>query len=400
MGLNKLKICMLNFRYDPYGARPYHEAESLTKHSYVVSILTLFSGKKQEPLDENIRVRYIDVFHKNMYILFFMQLYVLFREALKENADIYHCREPESHLVGLALKILKRKKLVLDVHEYYPDLIAMAGRFYKYFYMLSCYVIEPLFCWMDDYIICADDEIKKLYQKYNRKVITIFNYPSTERWELKDNPPMHRTSHTLIYVGGISEVRGIWSMLETVRESAKIFPDVKLFLLGDGSSRLMEEIDQYIKSKNMAENVKCIGNIPHHEVAAYLKSATAGLLLYQPIKKFCKNIPTKQYEYAISELPYVATDLPPIRAFTDDAKCGLLVSPDNIEAAVEAVCHIFTHPDEAVKMGANGKKAVYEKYNWELMELKLIGIYSKIIILGKDIKKWKEIEDDKTRILK
>ena len=367
MGLNKFKICMLNFSYGPYDPRPYHEAESLTKHGYTVSILTLFSGKKQNPLNENISVRYIDVFHKNIYILFLLKLYRLFQEALKENADVYHCREPESHMVGLALKILKRKKIVLDVHEYYPDLIELAGRFYKYFYMLSCYVIEPLFCGLDDYIICADDEIKKLYQKYNRKVITIFNYPSTERWELKDNPPMHRTGHTLIYVGGISEVRGIWSMLETVRELAKRFPDVKLLLLGDGSSRLMEEIAQYIKSKNMEDIVKCTGNIPHHEVATYLRTAAAGLLLYQPIKKFCKNIPTKQYEYAISELPYVAADLPPIRAFTDDAQCGLLVPPDNIEAAVKAVSDIFNHQAEADRMGKNGKKAVYEKYNWGLM---------------------------------
>ncbi len=382
MGLNKLKICMLNFTYGPYDPRPYHEATSLVNHGYAVSILTVSGGKKQEPLNKDIIVRYIDVFHRNMYILFSLKLYKLFREALRENADIYHCREPESHIVGIALKIFKRKKIVLDVHEYYPDVIELGGRFYKYFYMLSCYVIEPLFCWMDDYIICADDEIKKLYQKYNKKVITIFNYPLIGRWELQGNLPMHRTEHTLIYVGGISEVRGIWSMLETVRELAKSFPTVKLLLLGDGSSKLMEEVEQYIKSRDLEGYVQWIGDVPHHEVAKYLRSASVGLLLYQPIKKFCKNIPTKQYEYAVSELPYVGTDLPPIWKFTDDAKCGLLVPPGNIEEAVNAVCHIFTHPDEARKMGENGKKTVYERYNWELMERKLIDIYSKIIIVG------------------
>jgi glycosyltransferase involved in cell wall biosynthesis len=374
-----MKICILTFSHNPYEGRIYHrEAKSLAKHGYSVSILSLYNGKRQEPLDDNISVKYIEAFHKNMYILLFIKLYILFHEALKVNADIYHCHEPESHIVGIALKILKNKKLILDVHEYYPDVIKLAGRFYKYIYMLTCYIIEPLFCWMDNYIICADDEIRKLYLKYNRKVITLFNYPLTEQWELNGNLPhvMHRTNHTLIYVGGISEVRGIWIMLATVCELANRFLNVKLLLLGDVSCKLSEEVDQYIKSRNLQDYVKYIGNVPHTEVTMYLRAASVGLLLSQPIKKFCKNIPTKQYEYAVSELPYVGTDLPPIKEFIDDAKCGLLVPPDNIEEAVNAVSYILSHPDEARKMGQNGKKAVCEKYNWGLMEQKLLRIYS------------------------
>ncbi|MCX6227028.1 MAG: glycosyltransferase family 4 protein [Bacteroidia bacterium] len=379
MALRKTKICILTFSHNPYDGRIYHrEAKSLARNGYTVSILTLFDGKRQEPIDENIRVKYIDAVHENIYFLFLIQLYKLFREALKERADIYHCHEPESHLVGLVLKIIKRKKLVLDVHEYYPDVIELAGRFYKYFYMLSCYVIEPLCCWMDNCIICADDEIKRLYLNRNKNVITIFNYPLIERWELNDNCPIHKNHNTLIYAGGFSEVRGIWLMLATIGELAKRFPDVMLLLLGDGPPALRDEMQQYIKERNLENNIQCIGNVPHTEVTQYLRKAGVGLLLYQPIKKFCKNIPTKQYEYAISELPIVGTDLPPIKEFIDDAKCGLLVPPSNIEEVVNAVSYIFTHSDEAKKMGENGKNAVYEKYNWELMEGKLIDIYSKL----------------------
>jgi glycosyltransferase involved in cell wall biosynthesis len=229
---------------------------------------------------------------------------------------------------------------------------------------------------MDDYIICADDEIKKLYQKYNKKVITIFNYPLIGRWEVRSKIPMQRTNHTLIYPGLISEVNGIWEMLAVAAELANKYTDVKLLLIGDITSTLKNKIDCYIQLNKLDNCVKLIGGIPHHEVAKYLRSASVGLILYRPIKKYCKNIPTKQYEYAVSELPYVGTDLPPMREFTDDAKCGLLVPPDNIEEAVKAVCHIFTHPDEAEKMGENGKRAVYEKYNWEPMERKLVEIYS------------------------
>jgi len=372
---------MLAFGHNPYDGRIYHrEAKSLAKYGYSVSILSLYDGKRQETLYENINVRYIKAIHKNIYILWFIKLYMLFREALKINADIYHCHEPQSFMVGIALKILKGKKLIHDVHEYYPDDIENAGRFYKYYYMFTCYVFEPLFCWMADYIICADDEIRQLYRKFNKKVVTLFNYPLTSLWEEHPNAARetHRTKDTLIYAGLISELNGIWAMLAIAVELVKQYKDLRLLLIGDISFNLKEKIDNYIQSNNLEGCVKCIGNIPHHDVAAYLKTASLGLLLYNPIKKYCKNIPTKQYEYAVSELPYVGTDLPPIKKFIDDAKCGLLVPPYNIEETVKAVNYILTHPDEAKKMGENGRKAVYEKYNWGLMEKKLLEIYSRL----------------------
>src|SRR3990170_794510 len=111
-----------------------------------------------------------------------------------------------------------------------------------------------------------------------------------------------------------------------------------------------------MQSRHLEDYVKCIGSIPHEEVATYLKGAGVGLLLYAPIAKYLKNIPNKQYEYAISELPYVASDLPPIKKFSDDAKSGLLIQPGNIEAAVNAVDYLFVHAEEARKMGQEGKK--------------------------------------------
>ena len=372
-------ICMLAFSHDPYDVRIYHrEAKSLAKHGYHISILSLYEGQRQEPLDNNISVKYIEAFHNNIYLLFFIKLYALFREAVKANADIYHCHEPESYIVGIALKLFKRKKLILDVHEYYPDVIDIAGRYYKYVYFLTCYIIEPLFCWINDYIICADDEIMNIYKRLNKNVVTLFNYPLTELWEFqRDNHLVgNRRNNTLVYAGYICESNGIWSMLEVVEELKRIFSDVRLLLIGEISSYLNKEIDRYIESRNIRDYVKRIGNIPHYEVANYLQSANVGLLLYKPLKKYHKNIPTKQYEYAVSELPYVATDLPPIKKFVDDAKCGLLVPPCNVEKAVDAVKYILTHPDDARRMGKNGKKAVYEKYNWRLMEKKLLEIYS------------------------
>lgn len=370
---------MLSFNHDPYDGRIYHrEAMSLANHGYSVSILSLYDGKRQNRLEKNITVKYIEVINSNIYILFLMKLYALFREAFKVNADIYHCHEPESHLVALAIKIFKRKIIIYDVHEYYRDLIKNTGRFYGYFYLLTSYVIEPLLCWLDDYIICADDEIKKLYSKYNNNIVSLFNYPLLNYWDAEDNhlPDVQKTKHTLIYAGGVSEVRGVLLMLAVVAELVKVFSDVRLVIIGEiASSALKNNIDRYIQMNNLESAVTFLGNIPHQDVASYMKSASVGLLLYEAFKKFYKNIPTKQYEYAASGLAVIASDLPPIRDFVLPNKCGVLVTPGKISEAVEAISYLFNHPDELERLGHNGKNIVAIKFNWHAQERKLINAY-------------------------
>ena len=39
----------------------------------------------------------------------------------------------------------------------------------------------------------------------------------------------------------------------------------------------------------------------------------------------------------------------------------------------------MTNPEVAEKMGQNGKKAVLEKYNWDVEEKKLFDVYEELI---------------------
>ena len=372
---------MLTFSHNPYDGRIYHrEAKTLARHGYHVTVLSLSDTEREKIVCKNINVKYIKVVTKNIYFSFFAKLYRLFREAVKVNADVYHCHEPESHIVGVALKILRRKKLVLDVHEYYKDLVRNGGgRFYGYFYLISCCVIEPLFCRMDDYIICADEEVKRLYGKYNKSIISLFNYPLLKYWKLEEYKRPEATvstNHTLVYAGDISEVRGVWSMLLILHELVQMFPDVKLVLIGSiASSELKTRIDNFIESKKLKDRVSFFGQISYRDLSLVLQTASIGLLMYEPFAKFFKNIPTKQYEYAASGNAIVGSDLPPIRNFVETNKCGTLVQPGNIKEAVDAISHLYNFPDELILMSNNGRRIVHEKLNWGIEEHKLLNIY-------------------------
>jgi len=55
------------------------------------------------------------------------------------------------------------------------------------------------------------------------------------------------------------------------------------------------------------------------------------------------------------------------------------VNPLKPEEIAKAVEYLMLHPNEAEKMGENGRKAVLEKYNWENESKKLLKVYEELI---------------------
>jgi len=55
------------------------------------------------------------------------------------------------------------------------------------------------------------------------------------------------------------------------------------------------------------------------------------------------------------------------------------VDPLNPAQIAEAIDYLVTHPEEAERMGLNGRKAVEIKYNWDTEQKKLLNFYDSII---------------------
>jgi len=52
----------------------------------------------------------------------------------------------------------------------------------------------------------------------------------------------------------------------------------------------------------------------------------------------------------------------------------------NMEEIAQAIEYLITHPEEARKMGENGRRAVEEKYNWEKEAQKLLALYEQLLV--------------------
>jgi glycosyltransferase involved in cell wall biosynthesis len=55
------------------------------------------------------------------------------------------------------------------------------------------------------------------------------------------------------------------------------------------------------------------------------------------------------------------------------------VNPDDPDSITKAITWLKEHPDQAVEMGRNGRKAIENELNWEKESEKLVGFYKELL---------------------
>ena len=79
-------------------------------------------------------------------------------------------------------------------------------------------------------------------------------------------------------------------------------------------------------------------------------------------------------------LPVVCSDFPLWERLVGDADCGVVVDPRDPPAVAAAIEQLLKDPDEARRLGENGRRAVLDRFNWEAEFVKLEALYRKLAV--------------------
>lgn len=364
------RVCVITTAHGPFDDRIFHkECRSLAKEGFKVTLIA--------PHHRNETVNGVSIvalpkaknrFHR-MAGLSLKALYL----ALREKAEVYHLHDPELLFVGLFIKILKRKKVIYDVHEDYGKKILSKEWLKKGARTVLSGMIaamEIVASHIFDFILAADSNIRGKFSLKKSEVIA--NYPPlkfmTEKQEHKND------TLKVIYIGGIASSRGSNIMFQTM-ECLKD-DNIELHLLGKFDNEL--EIQDFKKLKRVIYH----GFVPWREVNKYLMDADIGLLLLQPTPSYLNLTGegvVKLFEYMTMKLPVVISDFPMLNRLITKLGCGICVDPTDPVKIAGTIRYLRDHPELREKMGEKGRQAVIEKYNWENESKKLIDVYTKVI---------------------
>lgn len=364
------KVCILSSVHTDRDIRIFQkQAKSLVQNGYSVSYIV--KSEKDEKVDG---VRIIGLKKPgNRLQRIFGTVYVLFKKAIRERADIYHLHDPELIFVGLFFRIIG-KKVVYDVHEDIPATILNKYWIWKplrKFISKSFDFLEKLSSRFFSAVITATPAITNRFTNSSINALTVQNFPKIEELTFVEDLEVSKIENIVVFTGGITEKRGIIEMVKAVGSVPENY-QLKFSLAGSFSSRKLLNRVQGIKGWG---SVHFYGWVDRPRMLKILAKAKAGLLLYHPAPNHINAQPNKMFEYMAAGLPVICSDFPLWKEIIDKNKCGLTVDPQNPSEIGQAIKYILDNPEKATEMGKNGREAVLSKYNWSNEEKKLINLY-------------------------
>ncbi len=368
-----MKVCHITSAHRPEDDRIFlKEARSLAQKGYEVYLVQQGSSYEKEGVHlvgfgekPNSRLKRL---------LFGAQC--AYQAALDVDADIYHLHDPELLPYGLKLK-KHNKKVIFDSHERYTEQI----RVKKYLPTWAAHIIARVYGLFESYVLRKIDAVilpctfegKNPFMGVCPRAVIISNAAILgEFFDIYD-PKHYKIENSVCYIGGLTESRGITNdIIATYRAKAK------LVLAGRFLSGAYEE-----KLRAMPE-FNCVdyrGSLSRAGVACLLQECQIGLCTLKDEGQYLKidTFGIKVYEYMSMAVPVILSHSPYNDKMVSQYQFGICVDPDDADEIAAAIRYLLDNPEEARRMGENGRRAVKEEFNWAVEEKKLLALYEDIL---------------------
>ncbi len=366
------RVVFLLRNYFTNDSRVLKEARTLTSTGYDVHIYCLWDGHlpKQENSD-GITIHRLQYQSdkpgsriKKLFAVFGLAL----KCTLKGRCDVVHCHDLETLPIGFMIKKLYGARLVYDAHEYETERVHLTGSTKK-----LCQIVERSLIGSADAVITVSDSIANEYHRLYGipKPTLVLNCPPYKEAgkynHFREHFNLREDQIIFLYQGGLSPQRGIERTLDAF---SKLDDHTRVVVfMGYGP------LEDTIKNASKESKVIFYHNaVPVDILFEYTSSADVGLML---IENSCLSYyycsPNKFFEYAMSRLPIIVSNLFEMRRIVEKYNNGIVIEEEaDLMESVKGITH------EKIKdMKLSDLPPIY---NWENQEIKLLATYEALPI--------------------
>lgn len=218
-------------------------------------------------------------------------------------------------------------------------------------------------------VIAVSDEVADYVRSFlapgaSGKVHILPNGVNPERFPQGQFPvyPGGPDTFTVGFLGSLKPWHGLNNLIEAFGILHKKDAASRLLIVGDGPERA--GLEKSVASGGLGQAAHFAGMVGPDEVCGYLASMDIAVAPYPNIRQFYFS-PLKIFEYMAAGLPVVASDIGQIRKLIQHGENGLLVSPGDTRALVEAMDCLRRDVQLRRRLGEKARAAVLEKYTWD-----------------------------------
>jgi glycosyltransferase involved in cell wall biosynthesis len=369
------KVVHLTSVHPAFDVRIFHkECKSIARAGYEV---TLIAAHDRDETVDGVRMKAMAP-PSGRISRMLRTTWAICRQAIREDADLYHFHDPELIPVALLMRV-RGKKVIYDVHEDVPaDILTKQyiPRFLRRTIAWLAGLIERISSRYFSGVVAATDPISRRFGFRTAGTVVVSNYPVLDQeFDGRVQPWSRRNGSAVVYMGLLSEDRCIREIVEAMNLLPPNLGATLNLAGGFSPPRYAREVTAALGW----HRVNSLGVVSRSDVSLLLKDARVGLCVYRPDPNCLEAAPNKLFEYMHAGIPVIASDFPGFHAIVNSVRCGLLVNPLDSKSIARAIEYVLTHPEEAEQMGRRGREAVNRTFNWASEEDKLLALYAALL---------------------
>jgi len=343
--------------------------------------------KEQRTIDHK---KQIERYYQN--IVYLLQLYIEDKKNL-----IFHLNYNKYHEFAKALKREFDCRIVATVHYFewgltiYDNLHRLRTIIDEKLsehineFVKKSFDNEKLFFLIVDHVVCLSKYMYEiLYHDYKLDVSKL-SVISNGMSDLKDSKTnlnyLRKKWHVpfnekvILFVGRMDEIKGLTYLIKAFRTILTFFPQSRLVIAGDGDYKTYTRDAQDICTK-----ITYTGFLNMYQLSDWYQLADVGV-----IPSLFESFGLVAVEMMMHELPVVATATSGLNEVIDETsgiKIPIVECPEKVaidtDLLAEKILYLLQYPEEAKRMGINGRNRYLLNYTSEIFRNKMLDFYHSI----------------------
>ena len=307
-----------------------------------------------------------------------LKAYFKLKRYFEENKfDVVHTHSSKAGIVGRYAARAAHVPVV--VHTVHGQAFHPHEKWYRNFlYILlerlaarKCDKIYAVAQAMIDQCVAAKVAKREKYQ-------VVYSGMETTRFaEAKRDPELRKrlgipeNARTIVTVARLFPLKGYEFVLPAAKRIIEKYPDTHVLVVGDGP--MHDELEAKIAEAGLTGHFHFAGLVPPDTVADHL--AQGELLWHLSLRE---GLPRAVVQALACGIPAVGFALDGTPEVLENGVTGFAVTPESVDAVVEATSRLWDDDAFRRKMGEQGKRRVLEQFDWRRMAEILLAEYREL----------------------
>lgn len=348
--------------------RVHRIATTLAENGVYVLVMGRKLKANPDFSDRKYKVRLLKLPFNKGFLFYLTYNIWLFWYLLLSKFDALVANDLDSLPANYLAAKCRRKTLIFDSHEYFPEVPEVIHRktVQRVWLLVEKWMVPGS---KYRYTVCQS--IADLYkEKYGLQFDVVRNLPLSKNVaETIESVEKVGEIKTIIYQGALNVGRGIELMINVMKH----LDNTVLIIIGGGP--IEEALRQKASSPELINKVKVLGRMPFSELHAYTSKADLGFSLEENLGlNYYFALPNKLFDYIQAGIPVITSDFPEMKAIVEGYNIGQTTAERNPERLALLINQMLNDEPQRLIWKENARRAA-DELCWEKEREILLKIY-------------------------